>query len=140
MSLDHRVASNLFSEPSQRAESCLDCKQEIIDSHLERLSWKNMSRKERLLAFIHEVSTEVMEIDSNSSELNMEIQRYLPADTSLAIAKDKIKKARKIVDIFGPIGPFRIHYVRSFSVDQLSYFKEDDINFIKAKLSNPETS
>ena len=53
------------------------------------------------------------------------------------IAKDKIKKARKMVDIFGPIGPFRIHYVRSFSVDQLSYFKKDDINFIKAKLPNP---
>jgi len=55
------------------------------------------------------------------------------------VAKDKIKKARKMVDIFGPIGPFRIHYVRSFSVDQLSYFKEDDINFIKAKLPNPGT-
>jgi len=150
-----------------------------------------MSREERLLAFIHEVTTEVMEIDSNSSEvipqdqpstilrklsrkvgkadsyaiycyyefglavinrlnelieqgqkrarnkLNTEVQRYLPAGTSLAMAKDKIKKARKMVDIFGPIGPFRIHYIRSFSVDQLSYFKEDDINFIKAKLPNP---
>ena len=150
-----------------------------------------MSREERLLAFIYEMSTEVMEIDSNSSEvipqdqpstilqklswkvgkadsnviycyykfgltltlrlneligkgqkrawnkLNTEVQRYLPAGTSLAVAKDKIKKARKMVDIFGPIGPFRIHYVRSFSVDQLSYFKEDDINFIKAKLPNP---
>ena len=113
----------------------------------------NMSREERLLAFIYEVSTEVMEIDSNSSEvipqdqpstilrklsrkvgkadsyaiycyyefglavinrlnelieqgqkrarnkLNTEIQRYLPAGTSLAVAKDKIKKARKMVDI-----------------------------------------
>ena len=29
----------------------------------------NMSREERLLAFIYEVSTEVMEIDSNSSEV-----------------------------------------------------------------------
>ena len=28
-----------------------------------------MSREERLLAFIYEVSTEVMEIDSNSSEV-----------------------------------------------------------------------
>jgi hypothetical protein len=227
MSLGHRVAPNLFSEPPQRAEPCLDCKQEIIDSHvmfrcghtfhirccransvrsercpecrsnvieqLEKLGWKNMSREERLLAFIYEVSTEVMEIDSNSSEvipqdqpstilqklsrkvgkadshaiycyyefglaviirlnelieqgqkrarhkLNTEVQRYLPAGTSLAVAKDKIKKGRKMVDIFGPIGPFRIHYVRSFSVDQLSYFKEDDINFIKAKLPNPGT-
>ncbi|CAG8465173.1 13679_t:CDS:2 [Funneliformis caledonium] len=33
----------------------------------------------------------------------MKVQRYLPTGTSLAIAKDKIKKARKIVDIFGPI-------------------------------------
>jgi len=53
------------------------------------------------------------------------------------VAKDKIKKARKMVDIFGPISPFGIHYVRSFSVNQLSYFKENDINFIKAKLPNP---
>ena len=103
MSLDYRVAPNLFSEPPQRAEPCLDCKQEIIDSHvmfwcdhtfhirccransvrsercpecwsnvieqLERFGWKNMSREERLSAFIHEVSTEVMEIDSNLSEI-----------------------------------------------------------------------
>ena len=69
----------------------------------------------------------------------MKVQRYLPVSTSLAVTKDKIKKARKMVDIFGPIGPFRIHYVHSFSVDQLSHFKEDDINFIKAKLPNPRT-
>ncbi|GBB83675.1 hypothetical protein RclHR1_10370012 [Rhizophagus clarus] len=121
--------------------------------------------------FIHEVSTEVMEIDSNSLEitlqdqpstilqklsqkvgkadsyaiycyyefglavinrlnelleqgqkrarhkLNTEVQRYLPAGTFLAVAKDTIKKSRKMVDIFGPIGPFRIHYVCLFSVD-----------------------
>ncbi len=103
MSLGYKVAPHLFSEPPQRAEPCLNCKQEIIDSHvmfwcghtfhircccansvrsercpecrsnvieqLEQLGWKNMSREERLLAFIHEVSTEVMEIDSNSSKV-----------------------------------------------------------------------
>ena len=148
-----------------------------------------MSREERLLAFIHEVSTEVMEIDSNSSEvipqdqpstilrklsrkvgkadsyaiycyyefglavinrlnelieqgqkrarnkLNTEVQRYLPAGTSLAVAKDKIKKARKMVKLFSD-DPSRIQLVHSFSVDQLSTFNEDDINFIKAKLPN----
>ncbi|CAG8745100.1 8779_t:CDS:1, partial [Funneliformis caledonium] len=36
---------------------------------LEKLSWKNMSREKRLLAFIHEMTTEVMEIDSNLSEV-----------------------------------------------------------------------
>src|SRR5256884_1195976 len=88
MSLGHRVAPDLFSEPPQRAEPCLACKREIINSHamfqcghtfhisccnassvrkercpecrsnvieqLERLGWKNMSREERLLAFILE--------------------------------------------------------------------------------------
>jgi hypothetical protein len=103
MSLGHRVTPSLFSEPLQKAEPCLDCKREIINSHamfqcghtfhlsccpalsvrkeqcpvcqehnreeLEKLGWKNMSIEERLSAFIYEVSTEVMEIDSNSSEV-----------------------------------------------------------------------
>ena len=152
-----------------------------------------MSRKERLLAFIHEVSTEVMEIDSNSSEvipqdqpsvilrklsrrvsktdsnaiycyyefdlalilrlnelirkgqkrtqytLNMKVQRYLPAGIFLAVAKDKIKKVRKMVKIFSD-DPSRIQFVCSFSVNQLSTFNEDDINFIKSKLPKPGTS
>jgi len=93
MSLGHRVAPNLFSEPSQRAEPCLDCKQEIIDSHVmfrcgERLGWKNMSREERLLAFIHEVSTEVMEIDSNSSEV-------IPQDQPSTILRKLSRKVGK---------------------------------------------
>ncbi|RIA99097.1 hypothetical protein C1645_811833 [Glomus cerebriforme] len=100
---------------------------------LEQLGWKNMSREKRLLAFIHEVSTEVMEIDSNSSE----VQRYLPAGTSLDVAKDKIKKTKKMVKIFSD-DPSRIQFIHSFSVDQLSTFNEDDINFIKLKLPKPE--
>ncbi|CAG8612748.1 8985_t:CDS:2 [Funneliformis caledonium] len=130
-----------------------------------------MSRKERLSAFVHEVSTEVIEIDSNSSEadsnviycyykfdliltvrfneliekgqkrvqhtLNMKVQRYLPAGTSLAVAKDKIKKARKMVKIFSD-NPSKIQFVCLFSVDQLSTFNEVDINFIKSKLPKPK--
>ncbi|CAG8646192.1 14285_t:CDS:1, partial [Funneliformis mosseae] len=41
---------------------------------LKQLSWKNISREERLSAFIHEVSTEMMEIDSNSSEVILQDQ------------------------------------------------------------------
>ncbi|CAG8708198.1 8905_t:CDS:2, partial [Funneliformis caledonium] len=37
------------------------------------------------------------------NKLNTKVQKYLPAGTSLVVAKDKIKKARKMVDIFGPI-------------------------------------
>ncbi|CAI2195950.1 3042_t:CDS:1, partial [Funneliformis geosporum] len=36
---------------------------------LEQLGFKNMSREERLSAFIREVSTEVIDIDNNSSEV-----------------------------------------------------------------------
>ena len=129
-----------------------------------------MSREERLSAFIHEVSTEVMEIDSNSSEvipqdqpsvilrklsqrvgkadsnaiycyyefglavtlrlneligkgqkraqhaLNKEVQNYLPLGTSLAMVKDKIKKAKKMVKLFID-DLFRIQFVYLFSVD-----------------------
>ncbi|RGB24009.1 hypothetical protein C1646_773689 [Rhizophagus diaphanus] len=112
-----------------------------------------MNREERLLAFIHKVSIEVMEINSNSSEvnpsgpaltreeeaqhaLNLEVQRYLPTGTSLAMAKDKIKKARKMVKLFSNDSS-RIQFVRSFSVDQLLTFNEDDVNFIKSKLPKP---
>ncbi|CAG8753955.1 1662_t:CDS:1, partial [Funneliformis caledonium] len=69
------------------------------------------------------------------NKLNTEVQKYLPAGISLAVAKDKIKKARKMVDIFSAIDQSRIQYVHSFSVDQLSTFKEDYINFIKAKIT-----
>src|SRR3954471_15786151 len=129
-----------------------------------------MSREEKLSAFIHEVSTEVMKIDSNSSEvilqdqpsvilqklsrrigkadsnaiycyyefglaltlrlneliekgqkrvqhaLNKEVQSYLPPGTSLAVAKDKIKKARKMVKLFID-NSSRIQLVRLFSVN-----------------------
>jgi len=69
----------------------------------------------------------------------MEVQRYLPAGTSLAMTKDKIKKTRKMVKIFSD-DPSKIQFVRSFSVDQLSTFNKDDINFIKSKLPKTETS
>ncbi|CAG8664390.1 12221_t:CDS:2 [Funneliformis mosseae] len=106
-----------------------------------------MSSEERLSAFIHEVSTEVMEIDSNLSEvipqdqpsLNTEVQEYLPVGTSLAVTKDKIKKTRKMVKIFSD-DPSRIQFVCLFFVDQLSTFNEDNINFIKSKLPKPEMS
>ena len=47
-----------------------------------------MSREERLLAFIHEVSTEVMEIDSNSSEV-------IPQDQPSTILRKLSRKVGK---------------------------------------------
>jgi len=47
-----------------------------------------MSREERLLAFIYEVTTEVMEIDSNSSEI-------IPQDQPSAILRKLSRKVGK---------------------------------------------
>ena len=105
MSLCHRVAPDLFPEPPQKAEPCLDCKREIINSHvmfqcgytfhlsccrassvrkercpvcqernreeLERLGFKYASKEQKLLAFIREVTTEVMDVDNNPSEVSV---------------------------------------------------------------------
>jgi hypothetical protein len=64
----HTFHISCCNASSVRKERCPECRSNVIEQ-LEQLGWKNMSREERLLAFIHEVSTEVMEIDSNSSEV-----------------------------------------------------------------------
>ncbi|RIB05842.1 hypothetical protein C2G38_2148356 [Gigaspora rosea] len=120
LSLGHRLAPHLFSEPP-RAEPCLACKQKIIDPHAmfrcgrsfhikccratsvrseqclecrdhinERLGFNNMSGKERLLVFIREVSTEVMAIDNNSSEV-------LPQDQLTVLLRKLSRKIAKLI-------------------------------------------
>ena len=64
----HTFHISCCNASSVRKERCSECRSNVIEQ-LEQLGWKNMSRKERLSAFIHEVLTEVMEIDSNSSEV-----------------------------------------------------------------------
>ncbi|CAG8660466.1 16059_t:CDS:2 [Funneliformis mosseae] len=65
---DKEDVGNCCPAFSVRKKQCLVC-QERNREELEKLSWKNMSKEERLLAFIYEMLTEVMEIDSNLSEV-----------------------------------------------------------------------
>jgi hypothetical protein len=65
---DHTFHIRCCCANSVHSEWCPECRSNIIKK-LKRLGWKNMSKEERLLAFIHKVTTEVMEIDSNSSEV-----------------------------------------------------------------------
>ncbi|CAI2185915.1 15443_t:CDS:2 [Funneliformis geosporum] len=169
MSLSHRVVPNLFFEPPQRAESYVIVQIQFALNSIqsaEAMLSNSLNDSDQLSMILRKLYQKISKTDFYAiycyyefglavinrlneliekeqkkarNKLNMKVQRYLPADTSLVVAKDKIKKAKKIIDIFGSIGLFRIYYVCLFSIDQLSYFKEDDINFIKAKLPNPET-
>ena len=49
-------------------EWCPECQENIIEQ-LEQLGFKNMRREEKLLAFICEVITEVMDVDNDPSEV-----------------------------------------------------------------------
>ncbi|CAG8612746.1 7826_t:CDS:2, partial [Acaulospora morrowiae] len=49
-----------------RSEQCPECRDHNVEQP-ERL--KDMSREEKLLAFIREVTTEIMEVDNDSSEV-----------------------------------------------------------------------
>ncbi|GBB88518.1 hypothetical protein RclHR1_15040004 [Rhizophagus clarus] len=70
---DHTIHLSCCNASSVRKEQCPVCRSNVV-KQLEKLGWKNMSREERLSVFIHEVSTEVMEIDSNSSEVTSQDQ------------------------------------------------------------------
>ncbi|CAI2165218.1 5270_t:CDS:2 [Funneliformis geosporum] len=129
LSVERHLIFSLPNEPPQRAEPCLESTirnercPECRDYINERLGFNDMSRKERLLTFIREVTTEdnyqptqintkswqgppivslALIIPLNESrqkkarhKLNTEVYIYLPPGTSLATAKDKIKKLDK---------------------------------------------
>ncbi|RHZ69852.1 hypothetical protein Glove_277g10 [Diversispora epigaea] len=64
-------------------------------------------------------------------KLNQEIHKYFPDGTSLILVKKKIEKARKIYDLFSVIGESKIRRVRLFSIDSISSFTIDELNYIK---------
>ncbi|CAI2186139.1 6964_t:CDS:2, partial [Funneliformis geosporum] len=133
MSLSHRVVPNLFFEPPQRAESYVIVQIQFALNSIqsaEAMLSNSLNDSDQLSMILRKLYQKISKTDFYAiycyyefglavinrlneliekeqkkarNKLNMKVQRYLPADTSLVVAKDKIKKAKKIIDIFGSI-------------------------------------